>query len=69
MRTPCVSEQLCMQGLGVSACFLLECCYLIYIDSVFVQFTCPVDTGAVACQAHRQWRYAVRRESCSYVAT
>jgi hypothetical protein len=23
-------EQLCMQGLGVAACFLLECCYLIY---------------------------------------
>jgi hypothetical protein len=28
---PCMSEQLCMQGLGVSACFLLECCYLIYM--------------------------------------
>jgi hypothetical protein len=24
-------EQLCMQGLGVAACFLLECCYLICI--------------------------------------
>jgi hypothetical protein len=28
-----MSEQLCMQGLGVSACFRLECCYLIYHSS------------------------------------
>jgi hypothetical protein len=28
----CMREQLCMQGLGVSACFLIECCYLIYIS-------------------------------------
>jgi hypothetical protein len=24
----CMSEQLCMQGLVVSACVLLECCYM-----------------------------------------
>jgi hypothetical protein len=28
---PCMRQQLGMQGSGVSACFLLECCYLIYI--------------------------------------
>jgi hypothetical protein len=30
-------EQLCMQGLGVAACFLLECCYLIYNPMPYTQ--------------------------------
>jgi hypothetical protein len=35
-------EQLCMQGLGVAACFLLECCYLIYMYSLLPRMTQPI---------------------------
>jgi hypothetical protein len=31
-----------MQGLGVPACFLLECCYLIYIYILPVTVSCQL---------------------------
>jgi hypothetical protein len=43
---PCMREQLCMQGLGVYACFLIECCCLIYIQGGCLEH-CPASPAEV----------------------
>jgi hypothetical protein len=61
---PCMRKQLCMQGLGVAACFLLECCYLFYISG---RRYCGSSKGAAAatcycshCQSMPQLLKALR---------
>jgi hypothetical protein len=48
----CMREQLCMLGLGVSACFLLECCYLIYfMQWMHLGMYCSLGAQSVLCSA------------------